>query len=395
MRATGILRCAPLVVSGLGVVLLLTAQRHFTYCASHAVTTLVHTQPSPAFASAPPPSPPAPCARRRASRYVLQRERLPLGLPGSSGEPLHLTFATASVDELLTNWVAHVRRLRLPAVVAAMDTTVVGRCGGLRIHCLPCLDEAAEALLAAEAAKHGQRDATQVNIRGNPTLFISLGARKVGALLLLLTVSGRPVLCSDVDVVWMRDPSPLVAGKMKGFEDLAHADVLASSDCLSPALDEKDHGCFHVLQDRNTGVLLVRNTTNARATMLEWKARTAGAFEAWETDQTAFDDLVRGRGRGHRRNMTGAQRTAFFAEKKQWCGIAPKTPEVNSMGQLANLDGMHTEGSRRLFDVCIPHVARALRFGRTGLSLRDQTRRFARPHPELYIIQSAPVDEHA
>ena len=214
--------------TGLGVVLLLTAQRHFTYCASHAVTTLVHTQPSPAFASAPPPSPPAPCARRRASRYVLQRERLPLGLPGSSGEPLHLTFATASVDELLTNWVAHVRRLRLPAVVAAMDTTVVGRCGGLRVHCLPCLDEAAEALLAAEAAKHGQRDATQVNIRGNPTLFISLGARKVGALLLLLTVSGRPVLCSDVDVVWMRDPSPLVAGKMKGFEDLAHADVLAS-----------------------------------------------------------------------------------------------------------------------------------------------------------------------
>ena len=66
-------------------------------------------------------------------------------------------------------------------------------------------------------------------------------------------------------------------------------------------MDERDHGCFHTLQDRNTGVLMVRNTTAGRAAMLEWKARTAGAFKAWETDQTAFDDLLRGRGRGHRR----------------------------------------------------------------------------------------------
>ena len=50
--------------------------------------------------------------------------------------------------------------------------------------------------------------------------------------------------------------------------------VLASSDCLDPALDVKDDGCFHVLLDRNTGVVLVRNTTDGAAAMAEWQART-------------------------------------------------------------------------------------------------------------------------
>ena len=32
---------------------------------------------------------------------------------GASDEPLHLTFATDSVEELLANWAAHMRRLEL------------------------------------------------------------------------------------------------------------------------------------------------------------------------------------------------------------------------------------------------------------------------------------------
>ena len=41
--------------------------------------------------------------------------------------------------------------------------------------------------------------------------------------------------------------------------------------------DRRDHGCFHVLMDRNTGVLFVRNTSVAVATMQEWKVRTSDA----------------------------------------------------------------------------------------------------------------------
>lgn len=47
-----------------------------------------------------------------------------------------LTFATASVDELLTNWVLHVRLLSLPVLVAAMDFSVTQSCRRLGVHCL-------------------------------------------------------------------------------------------------------------------------------------------------------------------------------------------------------------------------------------------------------------------
>jgi hypothetical protein len=179
--------------------------------------------PAPRRAAAPPPplpTPPAACPPPR-SRFLLDRTALPRGLPGEHDEPLHLTFATASVDELLTNWAAHVRRLRMPAVVAAMDRAVVARCPALRVHCLASLDEQAEETMRREALRNGHRDATTINIRGNPTLFISLGARKVESILTLLHVSGRPVLVSDVDVVWLHDPARLVRGALRAGTTLS------------------------------------------------------------------------------------------------------------------------------------------------------------------------------
>jgi hypothetical protein len=236
-----LLRYAPVALAALGALLLLEGRSLLFGCA-----------PAPRRAAAPPPplpTPPAACPPPR-SRFLLDRTALPRGLPGEHDEPLHLTFATASVDELLTNWAAHVRRLRMPAVVAAMDRAVVARCPALRVHCLASLDEQAEETMRREALRNGHRDATTINIRGNPTLFISLGARKVESILTLLHVSGRPVLVSDVDVVWLHDPARLVRGALRGYEDFAHADVLGSTDCLDAERDVLDHGCFHVLQVR-------------------------------------------------------------------------------------------------------------------------------------------------
>ena len=155
---------------------------------------------------------------------MLDRSKLPAGLPGASDEPLHLTFATDSVEEMLANWAAHLRRLQLPAVIAAMDAAVLDVCPRLGVHCLAAFDEASESAMRAEAARLG---GDTVNIRGNPGLFNSLGGRKVAAILDLLHASGRAVLVSDVDVVWLSDPKALVTGRLKGYEDFAYADILA------------------------------------------------------------------------------------------------------------------------------------------------------------------------
>ena len=224
------LRLATAAVASLCLLFVLQAWWQQIGCAQTSSTGL-----SSRFKSlpAPPLAPPCtPQALRR--RFQLTATLLPTGLPGREDEPIHLTFATASVDELLTNWALHVRRLSLPAVVASMDAVVLARCLRLRVHCLPMFDTAMEQAMAKEASRQGQRDASSVNIRGNPTLFISLGARKVEAILMLLRSSGRPVVVSDTDVVWLQDPSALVAGRLPGYEDFAHADLLASTDCLDP-----------------------------------------------------------------------------------------------------------------------------------------------------------------
>jgi len=175
--------------------------------------------------------------------------------------------------------------------------------------------------------------------------------------------------------------SPAISRDLPAISRLQHADLLASSDCLDPDLDERDHGCFHTLIDRNTGIVLVRNTSTAFAAMGEWQARTAGAFQAWETDQTAFDDLLRGRGQGHRRSMTPQQRAERLRYKVEWCGLPKGTLDRDSMGTLASLGPLHTNGSRQLWEVCIPDVARALRFGLLPLPLSPNPNRNPNPKP--------------
>ena len=79
--------------------------------------------------------------------------------------------------------------------------------------------------------------------------------------------------------------------------------------------------------------------------------------------------MLRGRGKGHRRSMSPAQRAERLRYKLEWCGLPKGTLDRDSMGSPASLGGLHTEGSRRLWEVCVPDVARALRFGLLPLPL--------------------------
>mmetsp|Transcript_21364 Transcript_21364/g.70624 ORF Transcript_21364/g.70624 Transcript_21364/m.70624 type:complete len:235 (+) Transcript_21364:289-993(+) len=177
------------------------------------------------------------------------------------------------------------------------------------------------------------------------------------------------------------------ATRLPGFEDFAHADMLTSSDCLDPKADDEDNGCFNTLIDRNVGIFYLRGgSPQALALMRAWHARVvalaASTNRAIENEQTVFDDLWRGRGTGHRRNMTREGRAIWYRQKLEWCGMPADTKEGRSFGKPSALDGLATNGSRRVYDVCVPFVARRLRLGGLPLSLiaNGHTCAAAAPH---------------
>lgn len=154
-------------------------------------------------------------------------------LPGGWDSVLHLTFATESVSELLHNWALHLRELRLPTVVAAIDPQTAAFCERvLRTHYIYAMDDQLMQAMAAERRSHHA-----ANLRGNPAIFLALGAKKVAAIVYLLGLGPRTIVVSDVDVAWLSDPSAMVMGRLRGLEDFAHADLIASSDCVSPEDD--------------------------------------------------------------------------------------------------------------------------------------------------------------
>ena len=96
--------------------------------------------------------------------YVHAPASLP---PLLNGSILMMTYATAGVRELLTNWLQHVERLQLPILVAAMDAGVISQCRAERFQCLDwsstadALERLAQAVRQRRAAKSAKKPRTQ------------------------------------------------------------------------------------------------------------------------------------------------------------------------------------------------------------------------------------------
>ena len=252
------------------------------------------------------------------------------------------TYATGGVREMLYNWVLHVQRLGLPILVSAMDKQVVEQCTAQRFHCLDW--------------SHTASVNDKSYVRGSFDGFRALGVRKLDALLPVLR-AGVNVVLSDVDCVWSASPLPMFHGQVRGFEDFALADVILATDCMSPDLDApadgRVPGCYRDTVDKNTGVIAVRATKNGIATMAEWKIRLA-VGQKDEQDQTTFNDLLDGNGRGHRWGMDWAARNKFRSFAEEWCGTAKGMRGFNKPYE----DARTTVGSRRIFEVCLPNATR-------------------------------------
>ena len=131
------------------------------------------------------------------------------------GGTVWLTFANWAFRDLALNWAAHAYRLGVErsVAIAALDTPFQGL---LRAEALPYF-----------GFDHGMTGDLRSNVSG----FRRLGALK-GTLVLSVLRANRGVLLSDVDVVWLADPRPILRG-------LSSADVMAATDCLHVSDDER------------------------------------------------------------------------------------------------------------------------------------------------------------
>ena len=130
--------------------------------------------------------------------------------------------------------------------------------------------------------------------------FRRLGALK-GELVLQVLRADRHVLLSDVDVIWVADPAPILRSLA------VHADVMSATDCLNVTGDEAkfpkqaqgvnrcayNPGNNHGHAAFNTGVVYLRASTAAKAFAAAWRSRLLSVEKsAWLDDQLAFNELV-------------------------------------------------------------------------------------------------------
>ena len=126
-----------------------------------------------------------------------------------------LSFANSAVSQIAVNWARHVEKIGMirSATVAALDRKLLELLLSERVPCFRHFEEG-----------------MQSDVRSSRTGFRKLGVIKA-ELVLRVLAEWRHVLVSDVDVLWLRDPSELLQSRRL-------ADAMVSSDCLSIKADE-------------------------------------------------------------------------------------------------------------------------------------------------------------
>ncbi|KAL1514707.1 hypothetical protein AB1Y20_003794 [Prymnesium parvum] len=210
------------------------------------------------------------------------------------GEPLLLVFGGASVNDMLRNWAIHVRKLGLPYTVACMDEALFNLANS---HGIP-------GVMMVEKDDVGEKEVTTKwkYFRMDPAAFMTMGILKVRFFIEFMT-AGFDVLCADLDVVWLRDPRPWI----NGFADpsallLPFPDVIVSTDVTHGGADS-DERKWGMLEEMNTGMLLLRSSPGAVAVCLAWVDRMRqemvsirklpkNMLQWWSNDQTFFNEVI-------------------------------------------------------------------------------------------------------
>ena len=199
------------------------------------------------------------------------------------GSTAWLAFGNAGVSEMLMNWAEHVIRLGhgWHMVVAAFDLPLLHQ---LHEHAIPCYNYS-----GALPATH---------FRHAPHLFHRMGFLKAELIVHVLQ-TGRHALVSDSDVVWVADPSHVIA-EMHALG----ATLAASTDCLDVNADrDKTHRatspvtCGYAPGNTmgavfNTGVLWFASDAASIRFARTWAEETLALTDPYSDDQGVFNRLM-------------------------------------------------------------------------------------------------------
>ena len=178
------------------------------------------------------------------------------------GDTVTACFATVEMRDFLINWLEHARRVDMRNVlVIAMDAQTVRWCDDNGVDRMGASDSIDKSAMDDDSAGV----VAETGWRHSGVGFNLLGEAKTASLAKLLD-AGLNVFLSDVDVVWLRDPTAY-------FEtgQLANADVAVTSDCVfgserdRPETDEFGQVSEPTKASANTGVTLFRSNPRAKA----------------------------------------------------------------------------------------------------------------------------------
>lgn len=191
-----------------------------------------------------------------------------------------VTFATKGVLDFALNWVLHIRALKLPHMLGAMDDVMVEVCERWVIPVHAVHRDNPDGAHSREAMS-GVMGAGMANLRGSDKGFAGLGVLKTLFIQRLLK-DGRDVLISDTDTAWFKDPRPIVYGREPRYADFRHADLLISTDCIDSTDDESElnSGCWSTPVQKNTGMMFFRASNNSVTFVREWEVRARGRARA-------------------------------------------------------------------------------------------------------------------
>jgi len=210
-----------------------------------------------------------------------------------AGQPLLLVFGGASVNDMLRNWAIHVQRLKLPYAVACMDEKLFNLADDFGMPGVMMIEKSGEDKKVTTRWKYFRMD---------PKAFMTMGILKVRFFIEFLK-GGFDVLCADLDVIWLRDPTPWVTGVAdKSALLLSFADVTVSTDVTHGGADADQHQ-WGMQQEMNTGMLLLRSSAGAMAVCQSWVERMqqemvsiaklpSSMLQWWSNDQTFFNEVV-------------------------------------------------------------------------------------------------------